>query len=82
MGSGVGIVARGFTERHDTNLGESVMFHIVFEAEVVMFPVTPVYIDVDFAIRADTIFVVQVIVLEHLCYFQFNFYWVLHCLTP
>ena len=73
MGSGIGIVASGFPERHFTDIGEAVMFHNVGEVEVVMFPITPMDIDIDFSIRADTIIVVQVIVFEHLSYFQFNF---------
>ena len=73
MGSGIGIVASGFAERHFTDLGEAVMFHHVGEVEVVMFPITPMHFDIDFTIRADPIIVVQVIVFEHLSYFQFNF---------
>lgn len=78
MGSGIGIISRGFTERHFTYLGEAVMFHHVGEVEVVMFPITPMHFDIDFTLGVDTIIVVQVIVIEDLCYFQFNFSWSCH----
>lgn len=73
MGSGIGIVASGFAERHFSKLCKAVMFHNVFEVDVVMFPITPMYLDIDFALRVDAIFVVQVIVFEDLSYFQFDF---------
>ena len=82
MGGGIGIVSRGFTERPFTDLGEAVMFHHVGEVEVVMFPITPMHFDIDFTLGVDTIIVVQVIVIEDLCYFQFDFSLFGHWVIP